>query len=123
MTRAAIFLAAFLAATPTAARDIYHDGGGHIIDYALRYARQEYRPWRVLGYCASACTMVLQYSDTCVGPGARLMFHTPTPAKFRYILRRYYPRDILRWYDMYVRDHRLLPLDKRLMAKLPRCKL
>lgn len=51
------------------------DRGGYVFEYAQKYHRAS-RPIRIMGLCASACTLALTYRDTCVGPNAVLKFHS-----------------------------------------------
>lgn len=100
MTRTAIFLAAFLAATPAAAYDIHYDMGGNVMAYVARYRAAD-KPIRILGPCGSACTIAAHYPDTCVGPGAKLIFHATTRPWMTRALRKYYPRNLRQWLDFH----------------------
>jgi hypothetical protein len=59
---------------------VWNDPGGIITNHEIKYRRLtlEGRQIQILGYCASACTLVLAYvprNRVCVGPKAVLGFH------------------------------------------------
>lgn len=56
---------------------IRHDTGGSVQARAEAIATQR-EPVRIVGYCASACTMHLGAPDVCVTRNARLGFHGPS---------------------------------------------
>lgn len=94
-------LALALLTTPASALDIHNDSGGNIMSYAARY-RAATKPIRILGTCASACTLALRYPDTCVGPGAKLIFHAVSGVgkhnrAFTRMVHKYYRAPIRRW--------------------------
>lgn len=112
-------LALALLTTPASALDIYNDRGGRVVEYHIRYANAQ-RPIRILGTCASACTLALRYPDTCVGPGAKLIFHRATNEAGTQFLRKYYPRNVRAWFDVHARTQRLVVMPRETMRKLVR---
>lgn len=61
---------------------IRDDPGGSVMDFiqALQYAKTKGYKFKIDGYCASACTMILATPlklDVCVTPKASMMFHQP----------------------------------------------
>lgn len=56
---------------------ITHDTGGSVQARVEAIATQR-EPVRIVGYCASACTVHLGAPDTCVTRNARLGFHGPS---------------------------------------------
>jgi len=64
---------------------------------------------RIIGLCASACTMYLALPNVCVAPGARLVFHGPmslrgdplAPAealRWSEAMARHYPAALRQWF-------------------------
>lgn len=89
------------AASPAVALDIHNDRGGYLFEYVIRFERAA-KPIRILGTCASACTLALRYSSTCVGRGAVLRFHAvygagPHNARLTRWLMAQYPVAIQQW--------------------------
>ncbi len=70
----AIMFACMLTA-PADAETIGNDNGGYVVTYALRVLKAK-QP-RIMGRCASACTLYLGHPKACVGPNAVLVFHAP----------------------------------------------
>lgn len=61
---------------------IKDDPGGSVSDFveSLLYAKQKGMKFKIDGYCASACTLILATPlklDVCVTPKASFMFHQP----------------------------------------------
>ena len=61
---------------------IKDDPGGSVSDFiqALQYAKTKGYKFKIDGYCASACTLILATPlklDVCVTPKASFMFHQP----------------------------------------------
>lgn len=73
----------FSKAPPEVSRyEIVDDGGGSVDEFkeALRMIKTQKMGVKIDGYCASACTMLLnkEYGiDVCVTPSAKLMIHKP----------------------------------------------
>jgi len=74
-----------LIAFPAIANDRYiirDDGGGRVDEFreAIDYFKQNKIGLKVGGYCASACTLVLDKQaklDVCVTPNASMLIHSP----------------------------------------------
>ena len=68
---------------PSAGRYIIKDDpGGSVSEFiqALQYAKTKGYKFKIDGYCASACTLILAVPlklDVCVTPKASFMFHQP----------------------------------------------
>lgn len=64
---------------------VHDDRGGLVGDYLQRVTRYRNGGLRVVieGECASACTLLLSVPNHCVGPRARLGFHSPSMAPGR----------------------------------------
>ncbi len=92
------------------------DDGGMVRDFAARVAdyRRHRIVVRVMGSCASACTMVAAVDRLCVGPNARMQFHQaflvdpldPNSTSIRaedgtQLLMRHYPPKLKAW----IADH------------------
>lgn len=117
-----MIVAAALTTPADASREyrIWNDGGGLIYEFHDKYRKLAFsgRQVQIMGYCASACTLVLKHiprDRICVGPKAQLGFHSaaepdmtdPEPNLYKkrkvYSLAgtnelwRSYPRDIQRW--------------------------
>jgi hypothetical protein len=78
MLRIALILIALASALPALAQtSTPYAMGGRTREFAVDVAR--YRasgePFRITGHCQSACTMFLSLRNTCIEPGARLLFH------------------------------------------------
>ncbi|PRY78057.1 hypothetical protein CLV80_10419 [Yoonia maritima] len=60
-------------------RTIRNDGGGNVNEYLvdLSFAILSGEKIQIDGWCASACTLYLASTETCVTPNARLGFHAP----------------------------------------------
>jgi hypothetical protein len=85
MKRLTAILVALALCGPAHAVTITNDPGGILQDYAKRWqayyqAREEVR---IMGYCASACTLFLTLPNVCVGRNVQFAFHAP------YIEQRY----------------------------------
>lgn len=87
---------------------ITHDPGGRVAVRAAQVALNGDRPVRILGYCASACTMWLAARDVCIARDATLQFHGPSfwglplpPDQFDYwssVIASHYPGTLADWY-------------------------
>ena len=93
--------AALSLATPAAAITINYDMGGNVASYIMKFSSAR-KPIRIMGHCASACTIALRYPSTCVGPRARLTFHSVSgagryTANFNRMLMSAYPPAVKSW--------------------------
>jgi hypothetical protein len=64
-------------AAPADAKDIWFNPGGDVAEFAtaILHDKQTHLPIRILGLCASACTMGLGEGNVCVADDALFMFH------------------------------------------------
>jgi hypothetical protein len=93
---------------------IQYDGGGFVGERAREILNLTDTEVRILGLCASACTMYLGLPNVCVSPNARLVFHGPsdygkplTTERFDHwseVMARHYP-DFLRGWWMSTARH------------------
>jgi hypothetical protein len=119
---AAALLAALVA--PAGATTIYEDDGGMAIQKAIQYDHAS-KPIRVMGRCASACTLVLAYESTCAGPSASFVFHAPFGSKGAdmvgaWMMKRYRPA-VRAWIRAHGGlTHRLITLSGNELHKLVR---
>lgn len=81
----------------------YH-GGGTVYKVASEI-REYQRPIYVNGLCASSCTIVFHYKDTCVSDDATIILHAPrntdgtiNPHWFK-IMSNWYPQGLKQWFD------------------------
>jgi len=79
-------LAAFLLMSPAVALVVGNNPGGLVAQFLAQEQQLEARGEgvRVVGRCASTCTVVLHNPNVCVAPGGSFMFHKaflarPTP--------------------------------------------
>jgi len=81
----------------------YHGGGTvyEVMDDIKHYQKPIY----VNGLCASSCTYVFHFKDTCVSDDALLLFHAPrntdksiNPYWFK-IMSNWYPQALKQWFD------------------------
>ncbi len=101
---------------PAAVVVVQEDLGGEVRSFASRVAdyRRHHVVVRIMGECASACTMVTAVDDRrlCVGPNAKLEFHQayhpdpfdPNSTSIRaedgtQTLLRHYPPKLRAWID------------------------
>ena len=120
-----------------AAVTIDDDGGGRIGTYLAKYhaLRASGERVEIAGTCASACTMVLGIiprNRICVGPGARLVFHSAwdgagdqrVAADGNRILLASYPNSVRRWIERHGGLHaKLITLSgPDLAAMFPACR-
>lgn len=85
MKKLIVAFMAFLVAGQVLATDRYiirDDGGGRADEFkkAVEYLKRENIKLKVDGYCASACTLVLDKTaklDVCVTPKATFLIHSP----------------------------------------------
>jgi hypothetical protein len=75
---------------------ITNDPGGYVVDYAHKAETYKAREIRIMGTCASACTIYLGNPRVCVGPKARLKFHAASGGRAGefaniYMFKRYPP--------------------------------
>ena len=80
----------------------HHTGG--VIAQEYQKIKQYKRPIKIKGFCASACTFVFKYPDTCVSTTAKILLHAPRykgkiDKGFYLFNKRTYPQAISRWYD------------------------
>lgn len=102
---------------------MWNDPGGLITDHEAKWksVQRSGRRVKILGYCASACTLFMKYvprDRVCVGPRAELGFHPvsePDPDDVRDIrvdkkrrvyskrgteyVYKQYPKDVRKWID------------------------
>jgi hypothetical protein len=98
---AALLAFAVFITTPAFAATIDDDRGGRLQEYAYRAQRyrQSGEQVRIMGLCGSACTLYLSVPNLCLGPRARLLFHTlqeglekdapPAPWATEWIMKEY----------------------------------
>lgn len=81
----------------------YHGGGTiyEVMDDIKHYKKPIY----IKGLCASSCTYVFNYADTCVSDDATIMLHAPrnmdgaiNPHWFK-IMSNWYPQALKQWFD------------------------
>lgn len=84
---------------------IVNDRGGYVMKYALAVARdrESGEPVRIMGRCASACTLYLSLPNVCIGPRAYFQFHAPygsNPKANQYVkeyMMKEYPAWVRNW--------------------------
>jgi hypothetical protein len=111
MTRLLLCTATIVALTATAnaqAHIVLYDSGGIVSEYVARWKDIAAKGGEVevLGYCGSACTLVVAYiprERLCFGGAASLNFHQarhpdgrPSPLTTQWVISQY-PNDIRNW--------------------------
>jgi hypothetical protein len=71
-------LVAFLFMSPASALVVGNNPGGLVVQFLAQEQQLEARGEgvKVVGRCASACTVVLHNPNVCVAPGGSFMFHS-----------------------------------------------
>lgn len=123
-----------LLCAPASALTIRDDPGGYLDKHAYRFYAVVRRgePIRVLGLCASACTLVLGLPRVCVGPRAAFGFHGAFYAdrRGRFVrgsasgnrfLWRHYPPRVRAWLTRHGGLTRKLKIMGGHETGLPRC--
>ena len=82
---------------------INHHGGG-VIHEVVSEINNYKKPIIIQGTCASSCTYVFRYKNTCVADNARLLFHAPRNKNgsinkngFQ-IMANWYPKLLKKWF-------------------------
>lgn len=81
---------------------VHYHRGGHIASVMQEIAAHP-KPYRVKGLCASSCTYVLSFDDTCVDPDATFVFHQASAN--RPDVQKAWTRIMFNWYPDKLRDH------------------
>lgn len=78
---------------------IRNSDGGYVLEYALQTAKLKAsgEPVKILGRCASACTLYLALDNICIGRGAYFMFHAATKPGATAYMMNHYPEWVRRW--------------------------
>jgi hypothetical protein len=79
MKRLTVIVVALALCGPAHAVTITNDPGGILLDYAKRWQTyyQAQEEVRIMGYCASACTLFLTLPNVCIGRNVQFAFHAP----------------------------------------------
>jgi hypothetical protein len=104
-----------------------HKGG--IVHEVIRFIKDLPKPIKIKGSCASSCTLVFEYPNTCVYEKSKILFHAPinTSKKISEVwfneMQKKYPEKIKKWFPATLdgKDYIFTGLEMNKKFDIPLC--